>query len=670
MAIAAKTQLKFQQALSCHQQDKLVEAENLYKAVLAEHPEHFDATHLLGVLAFQTGCLQKAVELIKRAIRLNGTMAEAHSNLGNVLMDLKRFEEALASYDNATALKPNLPEMHNNRGGALNALKRFDEALVSYDRATVIRPDYPEAYNNQGNTLAELKRFDEALVSYYKAIKLKPDYAEVYSNFGNTLSKLERFEEALLSYGRAIVLLPDLPEPYNNQGTAFRNLLRLDEALASYDKAILLKPDYAEAHRNRGIVLTDLKHFDEAMTSFDAALSLTPDDAESHYSRGMPLTELRRLEEALASYDRAIALKPDYAEAYNNRGIILADMKRIEEALASYDKATSLNANWPEAHSNKSLSLLLAGRFEAGWPLYEWRKKKPELAKLFAARSHFQPLWHGPEDIAGKTLFIYWEQALGDTIQFCRYLKCAEALGATIVFSAQNCLHELLTTLSPSIRLIAEHATPHHFDYHSPLMSLPLAFKTGLKTIPAVTPYLHAERQRIGKWRDRLGNEGFKIGIVWQGSTGKIDTGRSFPLEAFDFISRIPTVRLISLQKGDGCEQLDQLPQGMRIENLGDDYDSSGNAFLDAAAVMEIMDLVITSDTAIAHLAGALGRPVWVALKAVPDWRWLQDRRDSPWYPGMRLFRQRTSGDWHGVFSDMAAELPALIARQKLLLKP
>jgi len=662
MVLSATTQSKFRQALNFHQQNRLAEAEHLYDDVVAEHPEHFDATHLLGVLAFQTGRLQKAVDLIQKAIGLNGSFAEAHSNLGNVLMDLKRFDEALAGYDDALVLKPNLPEVHNNRGAALKALKRFDEAIASFDRAVALRPDYPEAHNNAGNALSEVKRFDEALVRYYKAIKLKPDYAEVYSNFGNALTGLQRFDEALVSYARAIALTPDFPQPHNNLGTALKNLKRFEEALVSYDKAILLKQDYAEAHRNRGIALTDLKRFDEAKASFDIAIALTPDDAEAYYSLAIVQTELHDRAAALANYDMAVALRPDYADAHNNRGIILAELGRFDEACASYDRATTLNADWPEVHTNKSFSLLLNGHFSEGWPLFEWRRRKPELTDLFAARAYPQPLWSG-QDIVGKVLFVYWEQALGDTIQFCRYVTSAEALGATVVFSVQDSLHQLLTTLSPSVTLIGENETPPQFDFHAPLMSLPLAFKTALGNIPAAASYLRAEPARVAKWNKSLDQDGFKIGIVWQGSTGKIDIGRSFPLAAIEPLSLVPNVRLISLQKGAGSEQIGTLPPDMRVEKLGADYDSGSDAFLDAAAVMQSLDLIITSDTSMAHLAGALGHPVWVALKAVPDWRWLLERQDCPWYPGMRLFRQKTDGDWAHLFADMAADLAALIGR-------
>jgi tetratricopeptide (TPR) repeat protein len=624
---SAAIQEKLNQGRDCYLQGALPQAEKHCQEVLAQSPNHVDALNLLGLIVWQTKGAQRGIELFDKAIALKPDHAKAHCNRGLILAVLRRLEEALASYDKAIALKPDFADAHNNRGVALNDLKRFEEALASYDKAIALKPEYAEAYSNRGLALNNLQRLEGALASYDKAIALKPDFAEAHSNRGVALNDLKRFEEALASYDKAIALKPEYAEAYSNRGLALNNLQRFEEALASCDKAIALKPDFAEAHCNRGLALNDLQRF----------------------------------EEALASCDKAIALRPDFAEAYNNRGLALNDLQRFEEALASYDKAIALKPDYAEAHWNKSLCLLLGRRFEQGWRLYEWRKKNPQYVKHFAARSYSQPLWLGEEPIVGKTLFVYWEQGLGDTIQFCRFAKLAEHIGANVVFSAQNCLHGLLKTLSPSITLVKETEAPPNFDYHCPLMSLPLAFKTALESIPTDTPYLCAEPKRIEKWKQKLGDAGFKVGIAWQGSKTKIDIGRSFALTEFFAISQIPNVRLICLQKNEGVKQLNKLPEGMNIESLGEEYDAGADAFLDAAAVMENLDLIITSDTAIAHLAGALGRPVWVALKHVPDWRWLLDRRDSPWYPTMRLFRQPTRDDWKGVFSDIANELITLV---------
>jgi tetratricopeptide (TPR) repeat protein len=691
--MAPVTQLKFTQAFGLHQQGMLDEAERLYADVILEDAAHFDAIHLLGVIALQTRRDQKCVELITRAIGLNANMAEAHCNLGNALRNLKRFEEARAAYENAIALKPNMAEAHNSLGNVLRDLKRYDVALQSYDKAIALKPDYAEAHSNRGTALHDLKRFDEALVGYQKAIALSPYFAEAHGNRGNTLKDLKRFNEAIAAYDQAIALAPGFAEAHNSRATALRDLRRLEDALLGYDQAIAFKPDYEDAYRNKGLVLMELKRFDEALMSFDKAIAFNPNFAEAyhnrgtvltymdrfdealinfedalrltppeeHYARGIILSDLKRLDEALLCYDKAIAFNPHHVEAHNNRGVVLADLKRFDEALSSYDQVIALEPDFAEAYSNKSFCLLLNGCFDEGWRLYEWRDKKPELRNLFAVRSYARPRWHGLEPINGKTLFVYWEQGLGDTIQFCRYLKQAHRLGARVIFSARDCMHALLKTLDLPIEVIGETEMPLQFDYHSPLLSLPLAFNASLENIPADVPYLHAEPERIERWKQRLGRGGFKIGVAWKGSSGKIDIGRSFALSDLHSLSQIPGVRLISLQKDGGLEQLIRLPDGMQVEDPGADFDAGANAFLDTAAVMENLDLIISSDTAIAHLAGALGRPVWVALKAIPDWRWMMSRDDSPWYPSMRLFRQNTAGSWTNVFSSMTRELSSML---------
>ena len=350
---AAALQAKLNQGMALHRQGKLADAERCYGEVLQRQPNHFGALHLLGVIAHQTRRTERAVELIKRAIGLNPKVAEAHNNLGNALMDLKRPAEALASYDKAIALKPDYAEAHYNRGAALRDLKRPAEALASYDKAIALKPDYAAAHNNRGNALMDLKRPAEALASYDKAIALKPDFAEAHNNRGNALMDLKRPAEALASYDKAIVLKPDYAEAHNNRGNALKDLKRPAEALASYDKAIALKPDFAEAHNNRGNALRDLKRSAEALASYDKAIALKRDFAEAHNNRGNALKDLKRPAEALESYDKAIALKPDYAEAHSNRGAALSELKRYAEALASYDKAIALKPDYAEAYYNR-----------------------------------------------------------------------------------------------------------------------------------------------------------------------------------------------------------------------------------------------------------------------------------------------------------------------------
>ena len=714
-----------QQALRLHQQGQFDQAALCYAAILEAQANHFDAMHLLGVLRYQQGRQAEALDKIQTALKWKPTSAEALSDLGlvfgalrqpeealasydkalairpdyaealnnrgNALRDLKRPEEALASYDKALAIKPNDADVLSNRGNALRDLNRPEEALASHDKALAIKPNDAEALTNRGIALRDLERPEEALASYDKALAIRPDHADALNNRGNALRDLKRPEEALASYDKALAIRPDYAEAFNNRGVAFQDLKRPEEALASYDKALAIRPDHADALISRGIALQDLKRPEEALASYDKAFAIRPDYAEALISRGNALQDLRRPEEALASYDKALAIKPDYAEALNNRGNALRDLgrpeealasydkalairpdhadvlsnrgnalrdlKRPEEALASYDKALAIRPDYADALFNRGLCALSMGDFSAGWRGYEyrWDRKNTEARKLRAP----YPNWKG-EDIRGKRILVYDEQGLGDIIQFSRFLTQLVALDAEVTFLLRSTMHRLLSVSAPSVRLVAAPPKGGAFDFQCALMSLPGAFGTSRENLPSSVPYLFAEEGVVARWRERLGDHGLKIGICWQGNPDiKVDIGRSFPLRCFQPLAAISGVRLISLQKAHGLDQLENLPSGMEVETLGEDFDGGPDAFVDTAAVMSCLDLIITS---VAHLAGALRRPVWVALKHVPESRWMLDRSDSPWYSTMKLYRQTIRDDWDSVFDQLAADVANLKA--------
>jgi hypothetical protein len=342
---------------------------------------------------------------------------------------------------------------------------------------------------------------------------------------------------------------------------------------------------------------------------------------------------------------------------------VLLTLRRLDEALASFDQAISLKPDYSEAFWNKSIALLLKGDLDAGWPLYEWRWQPKEIS-LFAGKRNFsQPLWLGKEVLIGKTILLWAEQGLGDTIQFCRFARLVSDLGAKVVLEVPKPLVNLLNTLEGVDHIVATGSALPEFDYQCPLMSLPLALKINLSVVSSQVPYLQAQDIRKIKWQHHIKNEGFKIAICWQGnSTTTLDIGRSFPVILFEEIAKINGVRLISLQKNSGLEQLRALPKDFTIEVLPEEFDSGENAFLDSIAVMTCVDLVITSDTSLAHVAGALGVKTWLPLKYVPDWRWLLDRDDSPWYPSLKLYRQKAIGDWSSVFKDIENDLKSVIA--------
>jgi tetratricopeptide (TPR) repeat protein len=539
-----------------------------------------------------------------------------------------------------------------SRGMELHQQGRLADAEKLYREVLQQNPKRFDALYLLGIAALASNKHQRAVDLIDRSIKQNATFPPAWCNKGLALVQMGRRAEALASFEKAIALDPGFAAAWYNRGTALKDLGRPAEAIASFDKAIAITPDDAEAHSNRGLVLTGLKRHADALASLDKALAVNPRLAEAHCNRGNALTGLKRPADALESYDRALSLRPDLAEAWSNRGDALHDLNRPEDALASFGKALALQPDFAEAHFGLSLTLLAIGRYQEGFRQHEWRKKRtnPE-----GARSFPQPVWLGDRPLAGKTLFIHPELFLGDMINFCRYATLAEAKGARVILAAQEPLRQLLTSLGPAIRIIGEKERPSSFDFHCPLMSLPLAFATTVESVPATMPYLHPEAERTVAWGQKLGPHGFKIGICWQGSALSVEMDRTFPLTLFADIARLPGVRLISLQTGEGVEQLASLPDGMAVETY--DTGSGLRPFVETAAMMANLDLIITSDTAIAHLAGALGRPTWVALKQIPDWRWGLQGEATPWYPTARLFRQTTVNDWTTVFQDIRTAL-------------
>ncbi len=504
-------------------------------------------------------------------------------------------------------------------------------------------------------------QLEEALATYDAALASAPENLHLLNGRAGVLGQMGLYEDAAIAFDRAITLAPRVAELHYNRATALQRCERWVDALSSFDRALYLRPDYPEALVNRGLVLQALHRPEDALVDYNHAIQLAANYPRALHNRGVTLQELERYVEALADYDQALALEPRYAEAHYNRGGVLGEMERFDEALASFQRATQLSQRYAQAHLNEGLVRLLTGDFARGWPKYEWR----DGGTYSGQQSRFaEPQWRASTESAGKSVYLYGEQGLGDTIQFARYVQLVADKGATVMLGVPAQLKALLGGLAGAPQIISENELLPPFDYQRPLLSLPFVFGTTLDTIPAPQSYLSASPELVESWMPRLGEDkSFRIGICWQGSPGsKVDAGRSIPLEEFAALANVPNVRLISLQKQDGLEQLYELPAGMKVETL-DDLDSGADAFVDTAAVMAQCDLIVTSDTAIAHLAGALGRPTWVALKRVPDFRWLLSRDDSPWYPTMRLFRQQARGDWNGVFAQMAATLAPLAAK-------
>ena len=509
-----------------------------------------------------------------------------------------------------------------------------------------------EAKFQRAGKLLQQGKLAQAKKLYEEIYVVLPDNIQVISMLGIVAAKNRDYSDAISLYNRVIDLDPGHAETYSNRGLAFKNIGKFNEAIADFDQAIIHKPDFADAYYYRGNVLNNLGRWDDALADYNKAITYKPNDPFMHANRASALASLGKLESAVADYDRAIALKPDFAIAFSNRGNVLNKLNRYEAAIASHDKAISLEPNYAIAYWNKSLALLVTGDFEHGLPLYEWRWNIPVFAR--GRKEVPQPYWIGKESLVGKTILLYSEQGFGDAIQFCRYAAMVAQRGATFILEVQPALTRLLEGLDGVSAIISRGDPLPPFDYHCPLLSLPLAFGTRPETIPSSERYLHADTDLRTRWTERLGPAAKpRVGLVWSGSaTNTNDLNRSLVLD--ELLRILPdNYQYISLQKEIRDEDRQALDTHPDLLHFGDELQD----FADTAALCDLMDLVISVDTSVAHLSGALGKPTWVILPFNPDWRWLLERSDTPWYPSMTLYRQTAPGDWGPIISTVADDL-------------
>ncbi|WP_050478439.1 tetratricopeptide repeat protein [Herbaspirillum rhizosphaerae] len=597
-AIAAQ----IQQAVVLHQRGDHDKAEAMYKKVLAKAPRHFQALYLMGMLQLHREDPAGAIEWIDQALKINPTHIDAQFDRATALEDLERYTEALRSYDLVLALKSDFTEALYRRGNVLRAMKRHMEALDCYKRVLAVKPDHAQAWLKQGNSLNDLGRLREALTCYEKAVEAAPEYPEALFNLANTLKEFDR----------------------------------IDEAMATYDKVLEIEPDFAEAIANRAYLLAGKN----------------------------------RLEEALAGYDRAIALLPDYPDMAYNRAVTLEELQRYDEAIAAYAQVPSSDPNYQSARWNTALCNLKLGNLEAGWRQYEQRWQTEQMRKT--QRYFTQPLWLGEVPLAGKTILLHSEQGFGDTLQFARYVPMLAERGARVILQVQPALKPLMATIKGVGAVLATGEQLPPFDLHCPLMSLPLACQTfSLNDIPGAG-YLQPDPAKSESWKVRLGEKRKpRVGIVWSGSnprvnspaTKRLDAARSIPFNALSPLLQNDQIEFFAVQPQNSTLTSLSFNLGGQSSglNLGGprlvDYTRDLRDFSDTAALIANLDLVISVDTAAAHLAGSLGKPVWLLNRCNTDWRWLLGRNDSPWYPSMRIFRQEKPGDWSKVIEDVRAEL-------------
>jgi tetratricopeptide (TPR) repeat protein len=650
----AKQRAQLQQAAALYQRGRLAEAQAVYHEVLKTQPNHSDALHMLGVIAAQTRNPKNAVDLIGRAIEIDPNNALAHFNKGSALYQLRQLDAALASYNQAVAIKPNYADAYFSRGNVLHECGRLPAALASYNQAIALKADNAAAYFCRGIVLRELKELDAALASFDQAIASQADFADAHFHRAGLLCDFQRYEAAIASFDKAIQYKPDCSEAYFYRGVTLATLAEYQQALASYDRAIAIRADFAEAYCNRGNVLMQLQQFDAALASYNQAIAIKGNFALAYSNRGNVLKALNLLDAALASYNQAIEIKADYAEAYFNRGVVLNELNQPDAALASYDQAIALKADYAEPHFYRALVLLLTGDFKNGWIEYEWRWRDKYGTNILEKRDFTQPLWLGDAPIADRTILLHSEQGLGDTLQFCRYVRMVAALGARVVLEVQKPLVRLLANLEGVSCIVAKGGVLPAYDFQCPLLSLPLAFKTNIDSIPATTRYLGSETTKVAHWKARLGAKNKpRVGLMWSGNPKNTNLlKRSISLA--NWLPHLPAdLQYVSLQKDVPVLDQQTLQENPAILNFADDLQD----FSDTAALCECVDLVISIDTSVAHLSGGLGKKTWILLAFAADFRWLLKRTDCPWYPTVKLYRQRSLGAWDGVFEQVKADL-------------
>lgn len=654
-----------QAAMLC-QTGQFVQAKSIYKKLLRSAPINTEILSNLGTIEIQLGSVDEGIQLLQRSLKINPNQPNALFNIGNEFYKLKRYEEAMTNFNLAIAINPNFAEAHCNKGIVMREQGEFEQAIACYDTAIACQPSYARAHYNRSVALLDLNQHEEALASVDRAIAINPNSAFSHYNRGLIMYALMQFHEALNSFRESLRLNPNQAEAYLKMGDCSLSLRNIKESIVYSKKALELNPTYAEAYLNLGSAYRLSQNFDEAISNYNKSIELKNNNAPSYFYLGLAFQDQYKFEEAIELYDTSIKINPSIS-AYINRGVAYEHLVDFNKALESYDSTIALNKDYAEAYVNKAFVKLLLGEYIEGWQLFEWRWKK---TKQTDKRNFTEPAWLGDKSISGKTILIYTEQGFGDTLQFCRYVPMIESLGGHAIFEVPAPLLSLMASMKGNFTIVERGKPLPTFDFQCSTMSLPLAFKTTVETIPSTTPYLFADNEKVKRWQDKIGaSSKLKVGLVWAGGLRPnqpelfaVNARRNIQLEKLACLSAIDA-EFYSLQKGEPAET--DLAN-IKLSNWGGpdiiDYTAQIQDFSDTAALIQNLDLVISVDTSTAHLAGALGKPVWVLNRIDTCWRWMLDRNDTPWYPTMRLFRQMHMGNWDNVLIEVVDELKHMIA--------
>ena len=664
-----KVQHDTQQALAFINQGRLQEAEAIYKSLIQQGAGDHLVFGNLGAICTMQGRHQEAATFLKEALAIKPDFPDILANLGYVSQQRGDLQDAIDFCRKALAIKPNTPEALCTLGKALQKQGNLNAAIDAYRKALVFKPEYCDALFNLGDALQQHDDLDAAIDAYRKALALKPNAPGIFNNLGAALGKQDDLDAAVDAYQKALALKPKYPEALSNLGNVLTKQGRLEAAIGACQKALAIKPDFPDALSNLGTALKEQEHLEAAIAAYQKAIAVKPDFPEALSNLGTALKEQGHLEAAIVSYRQALDLKPNYPEALMNLALALMEQGNLDAAVFSYRKLVSLDHGNSDYHYGLAYALLASNDYDNGWQEYEWRLKMQDF------RSHAHPpvpQWHGQNHSPGETLMLVSEQGLGDTLQFMRYVPYLKTLfpGMDVAFCAQPKLHGLIlcSGITPRVHT-PEEANTFTAGKWLPLLSLPRHLKVSSEQPLVQMPYIKAPAEKVHHWQEKLATEQRPIiGLHWQGQQyGRIGNrqrltplqkSRSLPLEAFAPISAATAATFLSLQKGDGSEKMADCSFRHRFVACQDEINQIWD-FVETAAMAANCDLIITNDTALAHLAGGMGQPTWLLLNKGSEWRWGMEGDTTFWYPSMRLFRQREWGNWAEVMERVVEALRA-----------
>lgn len=629
-----------------------------YRSLLQLEPDNISASLALGSVFEKRNQFRDALVCYREALQRNPRAVDLFVAIGCLLEKMDRHGDAETVFREALQTHPDNAELHLYLGQVLYRQERTAEAATCFEQAVALKSDFLTAWRELASVYRVLDRPEAMIKAYESIVALSPDDTTARFKLGCAYQGMGRLDAAVRCYTELLPLVPDSPHCLNNLACARMGRGDVEAAMRCFEECVSRFPDFAEGRFNFGRALKEMGEIDGVIREMQAAIRLCPDMHAAYNELGIALSAKRHYQKAIDHYQQVLRIKPGHGPAYYNIACALQEMGAYESAIDYYQQAIDANPDFAEAHFNKALLLLLLGHYREAWPEYEWRFKRSDMKDKYWSRFDV-PAWDGG-DIKGKWLYVQNEQGLGDTLQFVRFMPLLKALGANVVFEAKEQLMPLLKSAA-GIDILVSRETgeiPPCVDCYTYLFSLPLLLDITLDKLPAECPYLCAENSKIDFWRRRLDGDDLKIGLAWAGNPDNPDDKyRSVPLEHFAPLAQLGGVRILGLQKGPRADEAKTVSWKNHIENLGDALQD----FSDTAAVMANLDLVISVDTAIVHLAGALGRPVWNLRHARPYWVWMRDRTDSPWYPSMKLYRQRTPGNWAPVIRQVAIDLAWIV---------